>query len=95
MRSDRQRFYISLGLRFKKGDKMNPFDIIINKYFPNCPITTHKIFDEECLAEVTLIEIKSKFSPLATANREWKMFGELVKAIPIEQMHTLQIRAII
>jgi len=74
---------------------MNFFDSIINKYFPDCSVVTRKLFDEEYLAEVTLIEIKSKFSPLSTARREWKMLGELVKIIPKEQLRYLQIRAII
>ena len=74
---------------------MNPFETIIQKYFPDCSISQIKKFDEEYLAEITIIEIQSKFSPILTAYREWNMVGELVQLFSSEELRHLQIRAIV
>lgn len=75
---------------------MNLFDkiyLIINKYFPNCEIIKHKKFDEDYLAIVITLIIKSNFGPLATASREWKMLGDLVKIIPPQEISHYRIYA--
>lgn len=74
-------------------DKIREYKDIIARYFPWCEIVVSEDFDEEYLCMVRTVKIRSCFGPSSTADREWKMLGELVKIVPKEELSSLRIYA--